>query len=69
MDLEKGLTEKQIAYVCRGMCQGLVHLHKQGIIHRDLKAGNVLLTCQASNYMKFASMSKIQLILSFDGEF
>lgn len=46
VDLEKGLTEKQIAFVCRGMCQGLAYLHKHAIIHRDLKAGNVLLTCQ-----------------------
>ena len=45
VDLEKGLTEKQIAFVCRQMCLGLVYLHKNSIIHRDLKAGNVLLTC------------------------
>ena len=44
IDLAKGLTEKQIAYVCRNMCEALIYLHKNGIIHRDLKAGNVLLT-------------------------
>jgi STE20-like kinase len=44
VDLEKGLTEKQIAYVTREMVEGLAHLHTHRVIHRDLKAGNVLLT-------------------------
>uniref|UniRef100_A0A2M3ZZ43 Putative serine/threonine-protein kinase 10 n=1 Tax=Anopheles triannulatus TaxID=58253 RepID=A0A2M3ZZ43_9DIPT len=44
VELEKPLTEPQIAYVCKHMCAGLSHLHKNKVIHRDLKAGNVLLT-------------------------
>ncbi|XP_055530162.1 serine/threonine-protein kinase 10 isoform X2 [Wyeomyia smithii] len=44
VELEKPLTEPQIAYVCKHMCAGLHHLHKNKVIHRDLKAGNVLLT-------------------------
>merc|ERR1719431_2435514 len=44
VDLEKGLTEKQIAFVTREMVEGLAHLHTHRVIHRDLKAGNVLLT-------------------------
>lgn len=44
VELEKPLTELQIAYVCKHMLAGLNHLHKHKIIHRDLKAGNVLLT-------------------------
>ena len=70
MELEKGLTEKQIAYVCRGMCQGLTHLHKQGIIHRDLKAGNVLLTCQVRCISNWGDLWKIyeRLTGSFEGD-
>ncbi|XP_024085041.1 serine/threonine-protein kinase 10 isoform X2 [Cimex lectularius] len=44
VELEKPLTEPQIAYVCQQMCQGLSFLHHNKVIHRDLKAGNVLLT-------------------------
>ncbi|XP_014211452.2 serine/threonine-protein kinase 10-like isoform X2 [Copidosoma floridanum] len=44
VELEKALTEPQIAYVCQLMCKGLIFLHKAKVIHRDLKAGNVLLT-------------------------
>ncbi|CAK1554446.1 unnamed protein product [Leptosia nina] len=43
-ELEKGLNESQIAYVCREMCKGLEFLHSRKVIHRDLKAGNVLAT-------------------------
>jgi STE20-like kinase len=44
VELEKPLTEPQIAFVCQQMCQGLGFLHQSKVIHRDLKAGNVLLT-------------------------
>ncbi|XP_055371933.1 serine/threonine-protein kinase 10-like [Condylostylus longicornis] len=46
VELEKPLIESQIAYVCKYMCEGLSFLHKNKVIHRDLKAGNVLLTME-----------------------
>lgn len=46
VDLEKPLTENQIKFVCHEMCDGLEFLHNNKVIHRDLKAGNVLLTME-----------------------
>lgn len=47
VELDRALIEEQIAYVCKYMCEGLAFLHKCKVIHRDLKAGNVLLTTSA----------------------
>ncbi|ETE73851.1 Serine/threonine-protein kinase 10, partial [Ophiophagus hannah] len=44
LELDRGLTESQIQVICRQMLEALNYLHGKKIIHRDLKAGNVLLT-------------------------
>lgn len=73
VDLEKPLTEPQIQYVCRQMCEGLDFLHQSFIIHRDLKAGNVLLTsdgqvklgaCTSNSHRLFAQLINKLLLIS-----
>ncbi|XP_059902455.1 STE20-like kinase b [Gadus macrocephalus] len=44
LELERPLTEPQIRVVCRQTLQALLYLHNNKIIHRDLKAGNILLS-------------------------
>jgi len=45
-NLRKSLTEDQICSIMFESIEGLDYIHKLGIIHRDIKAGNLFLTEQ-----------------------
>ena len=43
LGLGEGLREPWLAYVLQRALRGLQYFHDQGHIHRDIKAGNILL--------------------------
>jgi eukaryotic-like serine/threonine-protein kinase len=52
--LRKGpLTAEQLLKCANEICEGLEKAHKTGVIHRDLKPGNIMLTKTGAKLMDF----------------
>jgi p21-activated kinase 1 len=56
------MTEGQIAVVSREIAQGIQHLHKHGVIHRDIKSDNILLNL--AGVVKISSYHELLLKIS-----
>lgn len=65
---KKPLAEKEIATIMRDSLDGLSYLHSKSYIHRDIKAGNILLTDDGTvKLADFGSASFISPANSFVG--
>lgn len=57
---KKPLREVEVSAICQDGLEGLTYLHSQGKIHRDVKAGNILLT--ENGTVKLADFGSASLI-------
>ncbi|CAG5128414.1 unnamed protein product [Candidula unifasciata] len=57
---KKPLKEVEVSAICQDGLEGLMYLHSQGKIHRDVKAGNILLT--ENGTVKLADFGSASLI-------
>ncbi len=57
---KSGLTERQIAAVAVQVLHGLEYLHQNRIIHRDIKAANLL--CKSNGEVKICEYIPVLLI-------
>ncbi|XP_013085302.1 serine/threonine-protein kinase TAO1-like isoform X2 [Biomphalaria glabrata] len=65
---KKPLREVEISAICQDALEGLAYLHSQSKIHRDVKAGNILLTENGTvKLADFGSASFISPANSFVG--
>lgn len=59
---DRVLSEEHVAAVLRMCLQGLTYFHALGHLHRDVKAGNILLN---ENGCKWNELSRLPIALAF----
>ena len=63
--LTKGpLPPEQVLKYGRDICEGLEKAHKSGVVHRDLKPGNIMLTKTGAKLMDFGLAKAMQPVVS-----
>lgn len=58
------MSEKDIWNYAWQLCMGILHIHTRGVIHRDIKCLNILLT--SGNVCKLGDMSESRVLDSRD---
>ncbi|KAK2952538.1 putative serine/threonine protein kinase [Blattamonas nauphoetae] len=51
LKFQHGLDEQSVATILKGTLDALQYIHEQGLIHRDIKAGNILLDREGHVYV------------------
>ncbi len=60
------LTEPELGCVLRDVCSGLGYLHNLGVLHKDVKAANILLN--AKGFAKLADFGVSQRVVDSDAD-
>ncbi|OAF70200.1 Serine/threonine-protein kinase TAO3 [Intoshia linei] len=58
--IKRTFTENEISAIVKFTLLGLIYLHSEDAIHRDIKAGNILLTCEG--LIKIADFGSASLV-------
>src|SRR5208283_2536504 len=60
----KRIEQKHAIQIFAQICEGLAHAHGLGVIHRDLKPGNVMLvnTKQATDFVKVVDFGIAKMV-------
>lgn len=65
---DEPLTLAQIDSLAVGILRGVAHAHKQGLVHRDLKPGNVMLALGAEGFIAKVNDFGLAKVLASEGE-
>src|SRR4051794_20312190 len=54
---EDALSDRDVARIGAALCDGLVHAHQRGVVHRDVKPQNVMVVAEPAAGMGFAKLT------------